>query len=162
MAWLPAGRFASPELAGWELDASAPVSSWTSCPRLGLGTAATAPRAWGVYASPFPLGNTASTPVFPVTWLFQSMAAAHQLRGTREKHIKGRLFFRLEEAVQDPTPLKKCQEVGNKPKRSPKCHMLPLLHLQVATTLVVLVTQKAWTLLTWTSLSSYRRSTHKR
>lgn len=58
------GGLPAPELAGRELDASAPVSSWTSCPRLGLGTAATAPRAWGVSASPFPLGNTARTPVF--------------------------------------------------------------------------------------------------
>lgn len=46
----------------------------------------------------FPWGTQPGLLFFPVTWLFQSMAAAHQLRGTREKRIKGRLFFCLEEA----------------------------------------------------------------
>lgn len=93
------------------------------CPRLGQGTAAMAPRVWGVSASPFPLGNTARTPVFAVTWLFQPMIAAHQLRGTREKRVQERwdTFFCLEGS----TPLNKCQEGGNKPETSPKCHIVP-------------------------------------
>lgn len=103
------------------MDASAPVSSCASCPRLSLGSAAAAPGAWGVSASPFPLGNTARTPVCSAAWLFQSTTAARQLRGAREKHAKGRWdkFIRLEEAVEG-SALNKYQEGGNKPITFPK------------------------------------------